>query len=161
MLRIRIIGDDVLREKSQDVKVFDEDLQRLADDMIVVMHDDDGIGLAAPQVGISKRLLVTDISGIDSTFGPMVFVNPEIIDLKGEVTMEEGCLSIPGIREEITRPEEITLRYQSIDGEEKTEVFDDWLARVLQHEIDHLDGILFTDYLSPVKQKLLFAEFQS
>lgn len=161
MLRIRIIGDDVLREKSQDVKVFDEELRRLADEMIVVMHDDDGIGLAAPQVGISKRLLVTDISGIDATFGSMVFVNPEIIEQKGEVTMEEGCLSIPGVREDITRPEEITLRYQSIDGEEKTEVFDDWISRVLQHEIDHLNGILFTDYLSPVKQKLLFAEFQS
>lgn len=161
MLRIRIIGDDVLREKAQDVKVFDDELKRLADDMIDVMHDDDGIGLAAPQVGISKRLLVTDISGIDSKIGPMVFVNPEIIELKGEVTMEEGCLSIPGIREDITRPEEITIRYQSIDGEEKTEEFNDWMSRVLQHEIDHLNGILFTDYLSPVKQKLLFADFQA
>jgi peptide deformylase len=161
MLRIRIIGDDVLREDAEKVTEFDDDLKRITDEMIETMHDNDGIGLAAPQVGISKRFLVTDITEIDPKYGPMVFINPEIIDSDGEVTMEEGCLSIPDIRESVSRPKEITLRYQTLSGEEKTEVFDDWMARVLQHEIDHLNGILFTDYLSPVKQKLLFADFQA
>jgi len=161
MLRIRIIGDDVLREDAAEVTEFDDNLKRLTDEMIETMHDNDGIGLAAPQVGISKRLLVTDITEIDPKYGPMVFINPEIIDADGEVTMEEGCLSIPEIRESVSRPKEITMRYQTTDGEERTEVFDDWMARVLQHEIDHLNGILFTDYLSPVKQKLLFADFQA
>ncbi len=161
MLSIKIIGDDVLRKIADTITEFDENLKQLADDMIETMHENDGIGLAAPQVGISKRMLVTDVSDIDSNIGPMVFINPEIIDSNGEVTLEEGCLSIPNIRESVTRPEEITLRYQNLDGEEKTEVFTDWLSRVIQHEIDHLEGILFTDYLSPVKQKLLFAEFQA
>lgn len=161
MLRIRIIGDDVLREDATEVTEFDDDLKRLTDDMLETMHANDGIGLAAPQVGISKRLLVTDITEIDPNYGPMVFINPEIIDSEGDVTMEEGCLSIPEIRESVSRPQEITLRYQTLDGEERTEMFDDWMARVLQHEIDHLNGVLFTDYLSPVKQKLLFADFQA
>ena len=161
MLRIRIIGDDILREDAAEVTEFDDNLKRLTDEMIETMHDNDGIGLAAPQVGISKRLLVTDITEIDPEYGPMVFINPEIIDSEGDVTMEEGCLSIPEIRESVSRPKEITLRYQTSDGEEKTEMFDDWMARVLQHEIDHLNGVLFTDYLSPVKQKLLFADFQA
>jgi len=161
MLRIRIIGDDILREDAAEVTEFDDNLKRLTDEMIETMHDNDGIGLAAPQVGISKRLLVTNITEIDPEYGPMVFINPEIIDSDGDVTMEEGCLSIPEIRESVSRPKEITLRYQTSDGEERTEVFDDWMARVLQHEIDHLNGILFTDYLSPVKQKLLFADFQA
>ncbi len=161
MLSIKFIGDDVLRKTSEIVTVFDESLKRLADEMIETMHANDGIGLAAPQVGISKRLLVTDVTEIDANAQPSVFVNPEIIDSEGEVTLEEGCLSIPDIRESVTRPEQITLRYQTIDGEEKTEVFSDWMSRVIQHEIDHLNGILFTDYLSPVKQKLLFADYQS
>jgi peptide deformylase len=161
MLGIRIIGDQVLRKVAEDVTVFDEDLETLAQEMIETMHESDGIGLAAPQVGISKQLLVTDISSIDARMGPMVFVNPEILDTGGEVTMEEGCLSIPNVREDVTRPETIVLKYQTVDGEEKTETFDGWMSRVLQHEIDHLHGVLFTDYLSPVKQKLLLADLQA
>jgi len=160
MLGIKIIGDEVLRQEAGDVTVFDQDLDKLAQEMIETMHESDGIGLAAPQVGISKRLLVTDISSIDAKIGPQVFINPEIIDSAGEVTMEEGCLSIPNVREDVTRPETIVLKYQTVNGEEKTETFDGWMSRVLQHEIDHLHGILFTDYLSPVKQKLLLADLQ-
>jgi peptide deformylase len=129
--------------------------------MINIMHDSDGIGLAAPQVGISKRLLVTDISPIDKEFGAMIFVNPVILKSSGEVSLEEGCLSIPGIREEVIRPEEILLKYQTIEGEEKVEAYSGWMARVLQHEIDHLDGVLFIDHLSPIKQKLILNTFAS
>lgn len=158
MLSIKIIGEEVLRDKAETVTKFDDELKNLAEEMIDVMYESDGIGLAAPQVGISKRLLVIDISEINSEFGPMTFVNPEIIESSGEVTMEEGCLSIPGVRESVTRPEEIVLKYQDVDGNEKTERFNDWMSRVLQHEIDHLEGVLFTDYLSPVKRKLALAE---
>ena len=91
----------------------------------------------------------------------MVFVNPIILETWGECTLEEGCLSIPGIREEVERPKEILLKYQTIDGEEKSEKFNGWMARVLQHEIDHLEGVLFVDYLSPVKQKLVMNQYSN
>jgi peptide deformylase len=90
---------------------------------------------------------------------PMTFVNPVIIEAMGECTLEEGCLSIPDVREDVTRPEEILLKYFTTTGEAKTEKFSGWMARVLQHEIDHLDGILFVDYLSPVKKKLIAGRF--
>jgi len=158
-VKIRIIGDDILRQVATDVDEFDEKLMRLGEEMIDFMHDADGIGLAAPQVGISKRILVTDISPIEEGEGPSVFVNPTIIESMGECTLEEGCLSIPEVREDVTRPEEILLKYQTTSGETKTEKFSGWMARVLQHEIDHLDGILFVDYLSPVKKKLISNRF--
>lgn len=158
MLTIKIIGDEVLRQKAETVTEFDDELKKLADEMIQVMYESDGIGLAAPQVGISKRLLVIDISEINSEFGPMTFVNPEIVENTGEITMEEGCLSIPGVRESVTRPAEIVLKYQDVEGNEKTERFNVWMSRVLQHEIDHLEGVLFTDYLSPVKRKLALSD---
>lgn len=159
ILKIRIIGDNVLREVATDVDEFDEKLIRLTEDMVQVMHDSDGIGLAAPQVGISKRILVTDISPIDKEAGPAVFINPEILESNGECTLEEGCLSIPEVRESVSRPEEILLKYQTVSGEARQETYDGWMARVLQHEIDHLNGILFVDYLSPVKRKLIARQF--
>jgi len=160
-LKIKIIGDDVLRKIAADIRDFDEKLENISKEMIDFMHESDGIGLAAPQVGLSSRLLVTDVSPLDKNFGPMVFVNPVIIENWGESTVEEGCLSIPGTREDISRPEEILVRYQTVKGEEKSEKYDGWMARVLQHEIDHLDGILFVDYLTPVKQKLVLNQFEN
>jgi peptide deformylase len=161
MLKIRIIGDQVLRDHANEVTAFDEKLKNLSEEMIAVMHASDGIGLAAPQVGISKRLLVTDISPVEKEYGPMVFVNPVVLESTGEVTLEEGCLSIPGIREDVSRPEEILLKYHSIDGEEMIEKFTGWMARVLQHEIDHLEGVLFIDHLTPLKQKVILNNFSS
>jgi len=158
-LKIRIIGDDVLRQIASEVDEFDEKLERLGDEMIDFMHDSDGIGLAAPQIGISKRILVTDVSPLDKEAAPRVFINPVIVESMGECTLEEGCLSIPEVREDVTRPEEIQLTYNATDGEPMTEKFTGWMARVLQHEIDHLDGVLFVDYLSPIKKKLLAGRF--
>jgi peptide deformylase len=154
MYDIKIIGDSVLRRKASSFTKFDNNLARIANDMIETMHERDGIGLAAPQVGLSKRLIVIDTFPVDKTSTPMIFVNPEILESWGEITMEEGCLSIPGVNEQVTRPEGILLKYQDIEGIEKTEKHDGWTARVIQHEIDHLNGILFIDYLSPLKQKL-------
>jgi len=157
MLRIRIIGDNILREKAEEVTEIDDQLKHLIDEMIETMHESDGIGLAAPQIGISKRLLVTDVSPVESGNSPMAFINPVILESSGEIELEEGCLSIPGVREIVTRPEEILLKYQSVTGEEKTEKFTGWMSRVLQHEIDHLDGVLFIDHLGTVKRKLILS----
>jgi peptide deformylase len=154
-VRIRIIGDEILRQAASNVVDFDEKLVRLAEEMIDFMHDSDGIGLAAPQIGISKRILVADISPLEKEAGPMAFVNPVILESMGECTLEEGCLSIPEVREDVTRPEEILLKYHTPTGELKTENFSGWMSRVLQHEIDHLNGVLFVDYLSPIKKKLI------
>jgi peptide deformylase len=159
MLKIRIIGEQVLRESAEEVTEFDEKLKLLSDEMIEIMHASDGIGLAAPQVGISKRLLVTDISPVEKDSEPMVFINPVILESTGEIILEEGCLSIPGVREEVARPEEILLKYQTVEGREKSDKFEGWMARVLQHEVDHLDGVLFIDYLSPLKQKVILNNF--
>ncbi len=159
MLKIKIIGDEVLRQTAMEVEEFDDELSRLSEEMIEVMHNSDGIGLAAPQVGISQRLIVTDTAPVDEESGPMVFVNPVVVESMGESILEEGCLSIPGVREDVTRSEEILLKYQGVEGETKTEKFSSWMARVLQHEIDHLDGVLFVDYLSPVKRKLIASQF--
>lgn len=159
MLKIRIIGDEILRNVATPVGKFDEKIAHLGNEMIQKMHDSDGIGLAAPQVGISIRLLVTDISPLDKDAEPMIFINPIILESSGECTMEEGCLSVPDVREDVSRPENILLKYQTVDGETETENFDGWMARVLQHEIDHLDGILFVDYLSPVKKSLIANRF--
>jgi peptide deformylase len=155
MYKIRIIGDEVLRNVADEVKEFDENIKNLAKEMINIMHDADGIGLAAPQIGVSKQLLVIDISPIEKEAEPVIFVNPSILESSGDVILEEGCLSIPDIREEISRSEEILLKFQTIEGEEKIEKFEGWSARVLQHEIDHLNGILFIDHLSPLRQQLI------
>ena len=159
ILKIRIIGDEVLRQVASEVDEFDENLVRLGEEMLEVMHDSDGIGLAAPQVGISKRMLVIDISPIEEEAEPAVFVNPVIMEARGECTLEEGCLSIPEVRESISRPDEILLRYQTVSGDIKSENFNGWMSRVLQHEIDHLNGVLFVDFLSPVKRKLVLRQF--
>jgi peptide deformylase len=159
MMKLRIIGDEVLRQVATAVTDFDENLAHLVDEMIDTMHSAEGIGLAAPQVGISRRLLVIDISPIDEKSGPRAFINPVIMEATGECQLEEGCLSIPDVRENVTRPERILLRYQTVTGEMESESFDGWMARVLQHEIDHLNGVLFVDYLSPVKKKLISRQF--
>lgn len=157
MYKIRYIGDPILRKKTTPINTFDEKTGRLVRDMIDIMHREDGIGLAGPQVGIDKRILVVDISPIDENAEPTAFINPEILESQGSCVEEEGCLSIPGIREEVTRPEAIKLTYQNELGETFTEEYDGWMARVLQHEIDHLNGILFVDHISPIKRRMLIS----
>ena len=155
---IRIYGDPVLREPAADVTEFDEKLEELAAKMIRTMMDADGVGLAAPQVGLSKRFLVIGLpTGEDISIRKyFAIANPEIIEESDElVTMEEGCLSIPGISEEVERPNEVTVRFQNLKGEVVEMKAHDYLARILQHEMDHLDGVLFTDHLSPLKKTML------
>ena len=161
MYDIKIIGDNVLRKKAFRVTEFDNDLLNLSKDMIETMHNNNGIGLAAPQINILKRIIVVDISPVEKDYEAMAFINPEILESWGSIIFEEGCLSVPGVNEDVERPEKILLKYQTVTGENKTEEFDGWMARVLQHEIDHLNGILFIDYLSPLKQKLALNKFET
>ncbi len=153
--RIVIYGAPVLRQKAAPISEVDDSVRTLAEDMIETMFAAEGIGLAAPQVGESVALCVVNMGLIVDQAEPKAFVNPEILSSDGSVSMEEGCLSIPDIREDVTRPERIVVRYTDLGGVTREEACDGMLARVLQHEIDHLNGVLFIDRISPVKRKLL------
>jgi peptide deformylase len=145
ILPIRQLGDPVLREKARPVERFDAQLARLAQDMIETMHDAPGVGLAAPQIGISLRLIVFDDG---SGGGPRALANPEIFDLDGEDVHEEGCLSVRGPYAELGRGLELRARGFSLKGEAVEFEAEGLLARIMQHETDHLDGTLFIDRLS-------------
>ncbi len=156
LLPIRKYGDPVLRAKAKTVEEFDETLKTLAGDMIETMIAAEGIGLAAPQVGYSICLIVVERGLIEDGEEPAAYVNPLILEKYGEkTTMEEGCLSVPGITEDVTREANIRLRYQDLAGNTFEEECHDTLARVIMHEVDHLHGNFFTDYLGPMKLRLL------
>jgi len=147
VLKVRRYGDPVLRRRATAVETVTPDVRRLADDMIDTMYDEVGIGLAAPQVGASVRLLVV---GDEEGRGAQTLVNPTITARGGTVTAEEGCLSLPGIFAQVTRSEWVTLEAQDLDGRPIAITARGLRARVFQHEVDHLDGVLFIDRLEPV-----------
>lgn len=149
MLEIFTLGSDVLRKKCATVAAFDKNLEDLVVAMIDSMHTGDGIGLAGPQVGVEKRLFVCHVPDDE----PRVFINPEIIGTSQEIfPYEEGCLSIPGVYSEITRPKAVTIQAWTLQGRPFKLETEGLLARVIQHEIDHLRGILFIDHLSEKKR---------
>ena len=150
-LKILIFPDPKLRKVAKKVDKFDKSLEMLSENMLKTMYDAEGIGLAATQVDIHIRLVVMDLS--EERNEPRVFVNPEytILD-KSPFTYEEGCLSIPGFNEEISRPSKILLKWQDLQGNFHEEKPDGIFTVCAQHEIDHLDGKLFVDYLSPIKR---------
>ena len=146
----------VLREKSLKVESVDKDLQNLMDDMLETMYAAPGIGLAAIQVGIPKRIIVLDISYKEGKKNPMYFVNPEIIEKSDKnSTYEEGCLSVPGQFAEIDRPDKCHIKYLDYFGQHKEMKAEGMLATCIQHEMDHLEGILFIDYLSKLKKSMI------
>jgi peptide deformylase len=147
VLKVRRYGDPVLRRRTTPVEVVTPELRRLAEDMVDTMYDEVGIGLAAPQVGASVRLMVV---GDEAGRGAQVLVNPAVTDQGGKVTAEEGCLSLPGIFAQVTRAEWVTLEAQDLDGQALAITARGLRARVFQHEMDHLDGILFIDRLEPM-----------
>jgi len=163
VLPIYVYGHDALRADTEPVQENSDELQQLIDDMIETMYAASGIGLAAPQVGRTERLFVVDVTAMADASEvdelppqPMVIINPEIVaESEEEAEFEEGCLSIPEVREAVTRPERIRLRYQDRDLNEQHVEVGSILARVMQHEYDHLEGILFTDYLSSFRRRLL------
>ena len=161
LLPIRLYGDPILRTKSAPVEKLDDDLLAFALNMIETMHEADGIGLAAVQVGRPIRMLVADVGERSPRGVSKIFINPEILESEGEYLFDEGCLSIPGLSAEITRPERILLRYTDGRRQQREDWFDELLARVLQHEIDHLEGKLFVDYLTPVRRALIMNKLRA
>jgi peptide deformylase len=153
VLPIRLYPDPVLRVKCPPVARFDDELRRLADDMIETMYAAPGVGLAAPQVGVETRLAVVDVSVGEEKSGLHVLVNPEIVDRRGEAIETEGCLSIPGLSDKVERPDAIDVRARALDGTPIELAAKGWLARALCHEIDHLDGILFVDRLRGLRKE--------
>jgi peptide deformylase len=143
--------DQRLRNRAQRVTQFDAELGRLIDDLFESMYAAPGIGLAATQVDVHKRVLVIDIS--DARNEPLVFINPEILSKEGEAETEEGCLSVPGIFDEVKRAAKIRLRFQNRTGAVSEQDYEGMLAVCIQHEMDHLDGRLFVDYLSDLKRQ--------
>jgi len=146
----------VLRQKSTDVKKVDQDIQKILDDMLETMYHASGIGLAAIQIGIPKRLIVLDISKQAEPKKPMFFVNPEIIwKSEQNSTYEEGCLSVPDQFAEIDRPKQCHVKYFDYNGKKQLLKVEGILATCIQHEMDHLEGILFIDYLSKLKKSMI------
>ena len=154
--QILIEPNKILREKSSPVEKIDSDLQRIMDDMLETMYGAPGIGLAAIQIGIAKRIIVLDIDQKEGHKNPIFFVNPEIIEKSENNSIyEEGCLSVPGQFAEISRPRKCHLKYLDYNGQKQEMRAEGMLATCIQHEIDHLEGILFIDYLSKLKKSMI------
>lgn len=147
--------EPVLQKKAEPVTEFNADLKKLVDDMFESMYAAEGIGLAAPQIGISKRMYVVDLSVGKNPEERLVLINPEIIEKEGKQTEEEGCLSLPDIRDKVNRHFRVRMRAQDVDGKWFEIDGEELLSRAFQHELDHLDGILFIDRLSRLKKDLI------
>lgn len=155
-LKIRLYGDPCLRQKSSEVKEVGPAERMLITSMIETMYAAKGIGLAAPQVGINRRIFVVDIGE-----GPIVFVNPKILKTEGEAVQEEGCLSIPDVHVQVSRPARIRITYRDEENQPQEAVFDALFARAIQHENDHLDGRLIIDYLGDKERQALIPKLEN
>jgi peptide deformylase len=148
-------GNPVLEKPAEAVTIFDDDLKTLIDDMFESMYAAHGVGLAAPQIGIGRRIAVIDVTFKDDPNAKLVLINPEIIHTEGKHTQSEGCLSIPDFRENVTRPNKVTVRAQDIQGKVFEKTGEELLARALLHETDHLKGKLYISHLSTLKRDLM------
>ncbi|MBW6516313.1 MAG: peptide deformylase [Candidatus Cloacimonetes bacterium] len=152
VLAVRIYGDPILRQKSESVEQVDEDIKKFVADMIVTMYEKDGVGLAAPQVGKNLRIFVIDPEwSRTNQKNPQIFINPRIISMSGVEVDDEGCLSLPEIFAEVKRAEKIVLEAMDLNGELKRYEAEGFYARTIQHEFDHIDGVLFIDRISKLK----------
>jgi peptide deformylase len=157
-LEIRLLGDPVLRQPAEDVEVFDDELRQLIRAMFETMYVEEGIGLAAPQIGVSQRFFVMDV-GEENTRAQAI-VNPVIVEETGSEKGEEGCLSLPGLVGVVERAAEIVVEGYDPEGKPLRLKASGLVARCIQHEIDHLDGVLFIDKLSPMKRKMLLSKWK-
>lgn len=156
---IRILGDPVLRQKAEPLDAVTDEVRALVKDMFETMYDADGVGLAAPQIGISQRIIVVDPHEEDVQ--PFALINPQIVSYQRDRDRgEEGCLSIPGLKDVVERPAGVVVEGLDVDGNPVRVEAGGLLARVLQHEVDHVDGIMFIDRVSPLKRKMLLAKWQ-
>uniref|UniRef100_A0A7C4AKF3 Peptide deformylase n=1 Tax=Thermodesulfovibrio aggregans TaxID=86166 RepID=A0A7C4AKF3_9BACT len=154
ILEIKKYPDEVLKKRADHVRSISGNLRKLIDDMIETMYNARGIGLAAPQVGVLKRIIVLDTNLTENQRSPVVLINPEIVSSEGEIVSEEGCLSIPGFITKVKRKEKVFVKALDRNGKQIEIEGTGLLARALQHEIDHLDGILIIDIISPLKREL-------
>lgn len=154
-LKVKKYGSPVLREVAKPVEEINDEIRNIVRDMIDTMYASEGIGLAAPQIGIPKRIIVVDINPSDMTSKPLVLINPVVLEQRGSIEAEEGCLSIPDIRGSVKRYQSVTVEGLDLEGQKIRIEATDLLARVLQHEIDHLNGKFFVDHLSKLKQMTL------
>ncbi|HZL08400.1 MAG TPA: peptide deformylase [Prolixibacteraceae bacterium] len=156
---VTVFGDPVLRKKAEPITKDFIDLKGFIQNMFETMYTSDGVGLAAPQVGQAIRIFVLDTTTVEEEELPGIkkaFINPEILEKSGdEWLMNEGCLSLPEIREDVFRPETVRIKYMDEDFNEYEETYSGFLSRVIQHEYDHLEGVLFVDYLNPLKKRIL------
>lgn len=153
--KIRTVGDPVLTKVARRVEIIDQEIVDLARDMVETMHDAPGVGLSAPQVNASRRLITVDLSIGKNKDDLIILINPEIVDQEGSIVTEEGCLSVPGVSEKVSRPARVKVKGLNLKGRETVYEAEDLLARVFCHEIDHLEGRLFIDRLSPLKRQLI------
>ncbi|MBN1324919.1 MAG: peptide deformylase [Alphaproteobacteria bacterium] len=165
MLQMKLCGDLVLREKCEPVTEITPDISSLLDEMVKMMNDQNGVGLAAPQVGILQRFLIMKCKiGNDKEAKVYKMINPEIVEKSMEIVdMEEGCLSVLGsddlpVYSNVSRPKYVVIKWTDEKGEQHSNKLSGYAARIVQHEIDHLDGILFIDYLSPVKREMVMSK---
>lgn len=160
VLEIKKYPAKILKQKASPVKVIDREFQTLIDDMIETMYAAPGVGLAAPQVGVSKRLAVIDISTKGAEMPLLVLINPEVVEKEGCIEFEEGCLSLPGYTAKVERAEKMMVRAMNREGKLVEIESEGLLSIALQHEIDHLDGILLIDRISPIKREFFKKRFQ-
>ena len=158
---VRIYGDPVLREKAKEVRAFDESLLALVSDLYETMAAYTGVGLAANQIGVAQRVFVVDVPREDGTRDRFAVVNPVLDQRSGKEKSEEGCLSMPGIFADVDRALKLRLRAQDEHGRPFERIVEGYLARAIQHETDHLDGVLFTDRLGPLKRQFLRRELDA
>jgi peptide deformylase len=155
LLPLHLLGSPILRQHSGEVKLVDQEVRRLVDDMLETMDAAKGIGLAANQVGVARRVAVVDVDG-----DRFAMIDPQIVESEGRATAEEGCLSIPDIFADVTRPDRVVVEALDAEGNRYRKEATGLKARVIQHEIDHLDGILFLDHLSLIKRQMLMAKWR-
>jgi peptide deformylase len=155
LLPIHLLGSPILRQHSSEIKAIDTEVRRLVEDMLETMDAAGGIGLAANQVGVSRRVAVVEVEG-----DRFAMINPRIVETGGAATAEEGCLSIPEIYADVTRPERVVVEALDVEGNQFRKEATGLKARAIQHEIDHLDGILFLDHLSLIKRQMLLARWR-
>lgn len=155
LLPLHLLGSPVLRERSAEVSAIDDEVRQFVDDLFETMHAAKGVGLAANQVGVARRVAV-----VETEDEKLVLINPVILDAEGRDTAEEGCLSIPKVYADVTRPEKVVLEATDREGNRYTKALDGLAARAVQHEIDHLDGILFVDHLGLLKRKRILSKWK-
>jgi peptide deformylase len=158
---IILLPDPVLRQVAASIAKVDDEVRALAEDMLETMYDAPGVGLAAPQVGVSRRVIVMDVSDDDDTKQPYVMINPQLVKLSDEMNVhEEGCLSMPDVRTDIERPAKVTVRFLDRAGKPQELAAEGLLATCIQHEMDHLDGKLLIDYMSRLKRDMVVRRFK-